>query len=110
MIGALALTERAAAKIQEIKDAENIGDKLALRVKVSGGGCSGFQHDFYFDEPQDGDNMFESRGLRLIIDQMSFMYMMGTEIDYVDGLSGPGFKFNNPNITGSCGCGSSVSF
>ena len=61
------------------------------------------------DEPEDADMSFESNGVRLVADQMSFMYLMGTEIDYVDGLQGAGFKFNNPNTTGTCSCGSSFS-
>jgi iron-sulfur cluster insertion protein len=109
MAGALCLTKVAADKVVEIREAEAIEDGYGLRVKVMGGGCSGFQYDLYFDEPEDGDNVFVSHELRLLCDQMSFMYLMGTEIDYVEGLQGAGFKFNNPNTTGSCGCGSSFS-
>lgn len=109
MAGALALTEVAADKVREIRGEENIEPHYALRVKVMGGGCSGFQYDLYFDEHAEGDYVFESSGVKLICDQMSFMYLMGTSIDYVEGLQGAGFKFNNPNTTGSCGCGSSFS-
>lgn len=109
MAGALALTEVAAEKVREIRDAESIDPHFALRVKVMGGGCSGFQYDLYFDEHAEGDYVFESHEVRLVADQMSFMYLMGTTIDYVEGLQGAGFKFNNPNTTGSCGCGSSFS-
>lgn len=109
MTGALAVTETAAEKIREIREAEAIESTYALRVKVMGGGCSGFQYDLFFDEPAEGDTHFESQGVKLICDQMSFMYLMGTSIDYVEGLQGAGFKFNNPNTTGSCGCGSSFS-
>ncbi len=109
MAGALAVTTHAAEKIAEIRDAEAIEESYSLRVKVMGGGCSGFQYDLYFDEPESGDLKFESNGVELVSDQMSFMYLMGTEIDYVEGLQGAGFKFNNPNTTGSCGCGSSFS-
>lgn len=109
MEGALSLTETAADKVREIRDAETIEPNYALRVKVMGGGCSGFQYDLYFDEHAEGDYVFESNGVKLIADQMSFMYLMGTAIDYVEGLQGAGFKFNNPNTTGSCGCGSSFS-
>jgi iron-sulfur cluster assembly accessory protein len=107
--GGLAVTETAAAKIREIRDSESIEASYALRVKVMGGGCSGFQYDLYFDEAAEGDMAFESNGVQLIADQMSFMYLMGTQIDYVEGLQGAGFKFINPNTTGSCGCGSSFS-
>lgn len=110
MAGALALSEVAAQKVCEIRDAEAIEPHYALRVKVMGGGCSGFQYDLYFDEHAEGDYVFESHDIKLYADQMSFMYLMGTTIDYVEGLQGAGFKFNNPNTTGSCGCGSSVSF
>ena len=109
MAGALALTETAADKVREIREAEAIEPHYSLRVKVMGGGCSGFQYDLYFDEHAEGDYVFESHGVKLVSDQMSFMYLMGTQIDYVEGLQGAGFKFNNPNTTGSCGCGSSFS-
>jgi iron-sulfur cluster insertion protein len=109
MIGALTLTEVAAEKVHEIREAEDIEPHYYLRVKVAGGGCSGFQYDLYFDEHADGDYMFDTQGVQMISDQMSFMYLMGTEIDYVEGLQGAGFKFGNPNTTGSCGCGSSFS-
>lgn len=107
--GALRLTQVASEKVMEIRDAEEIEPHYGLRVKVQGGGCSGFQYDLYFDEKAEGDSAFESRGVQMFCDQMSFMYLMGTEIDYVEGLQGAGFKFENPNSTGSCGCGSSFS-
>jgi len=109
MAGALSLTEVAADKVREIRSEENIEPHYALRVKVMGGGCSGFQYDLFFDEFAEGDYVFESSGVKLFCDQMTFMYLMGTSIDYVEGLQGAGFKFNNPNTTGSCGCGSSFS-
>ncbi|HRI06628.1 MAG TPA: iron-sulfur cluster insertion protein ErpA [Nannocystaceae bacterium] len=109
MAGGLSLTEIAANKVMEIREAEAIETTYALRVKVMGGGCAGFQYDLYFDEPVEGDSLFESFGVQLVCDTMSFMYLMGTIIDYVEGLQGAGFKFNNPNTTGSCGCGSSFS-
>ena len=107
--GGVSLTEIASDKVKEIREAEAIEDHYALRVKVMGGGCAGFQYDLYFDEQIEGDYVYESQGVKLIVDQMSFMYLMGTNIDYVEGLQGAGFKFNNPNVTGSCGCGSSFS-
>ncbi len=105
----LSLTPVAAEKVVEIRAAEEIEAHYALRVKVMGGGCSGFQYDLFFDEPADDDQRFESNGIALVSDPMSFMYLMGTVIDYVEGLQGAGFKFNNPMSTGSCGCGSSFS-
>ena len=78
---------------------------------VFNGGCAGFSYDLYFeDKPTDMDETFEDKGVKLFIDPLSYQYLEGTEIDYVEGLHGSGFKFNNPNTTGSCGCGSSVKF
>jgi iron-sulfur cluster insertion protein len=105
----VSLTAKAAEKVKEIRGEENIEDTYALRLKVQGGGCSGFSYDLYFDLPQDIDHGFESHGVKLLCDQMSLMYLMGTEIDYVEGLHGAGFKFNNPNVKSTCGCGSSFS-
>jgi iron-sulfur cluster insertion protein len=105
----VALSDKAAEKIVEIRGEESIEDSYALRLKVQGGGCSGFSYDLYFDQPQDMDRSFEIKGVKLICDQMSLMYLMGTEIDYVEGLHGAGFKFNNPNVKSTCGCGSSFS-
>ena len=109
MAGGLSMTAVAAEKVTEIRKAEDIEDSYSLRVKVMGGGCAGFQYDLFFDEYAEGDNVFETNGVKLVCDQMSFMYLMGTQIDYVEGLQGAGFKFGNPNTTGSCGCGSSFS-
>jgi iron-sulfur cluster insertion protein len=103
------LTAKAAEKVKEIRAEENIEDNYGLRLKVQGGGCSGFSYDLYFDLPQDVDHSLESHGVKLLCDQMSLMYLMGTEIDYVEGMHGAGFKFNNPNVKSTCGCGSSFS-
>ena len=103
------LTELAAEKVLEIADAEGIEDDLFLRLRVVGGGCSGFSYDLYFDEKTPMDRQYELRGVSVIVDQMSLMYLVGTEIDYVEGLMGAGFKFHNPNVKSTCGCGSSFS-
>lgn len=103
------LSDKAAEKVKEIRGEENIEESYALRLKVQGGGCSGFSYDLYFDQPQETDRPFEVKGVKLICDEMSLMYLMGTEIDYVEGLHGAGFKFNNPNVKSTCGCGSSFS-
>ncbi len=103
------LTDGAAAKVKEIRVEEGIEDSYFLRLKVMGGGCSGFSYDLYFDQAQAIDHHFDSNGVKLICDQMSLMYLMGTNIDYVEGLHGAGFKFNNPNVKSTCGCGSSFS-
>ena len=105
----VALSAKAAEKVIEIRAEENIEDSYALRLKVQGGGCSGFSYDLYFDQQQEIDHAFESNGVKLICDQMSLMYLMGTEVDYVEGLHGAGFKFINPNVKSTCGCGSSFS-
>src|SRR4051812_8889963 len=105
----VALTAKAAEKVAEIRGEENIEDTYALRLKVQGGGCSGFSYDLYFDQSTEGDRPLEIKGVKLICDEMSLMYLLGTEIDYVEGLHGAGFKFNNPNVKSTCGCGSSFS-
>lgn len=101
------LTANAAEKVKEIKTAEGIEEGYALRMRVVGGGCSGFSYDLYFDQPAETDLSFDSHGVQLIVDEMSLQYLAGTEIDYVEGLQGAGFKFQNPNIKSTCGCGSS---
>ena len=103
------LTAKAAEKVKEIRVAEDLGEQ-GLRVRVLGGGCSGFSYDLHFEhETTDLDQVFESEGIKLYIDMMSYQYLEGTEIDYVEGLHGAGFKFVNPQATGTCGCGSSFS-
>jgi len=105
----ITLTELAATKVKEIKAAENIENDMALRVKVAGGGCSGFVYDLYFDKPQDNDIKFNFYDVSVVVDNMSIMYLEGTTVDYVEGLQGAGFKFNNPAVKATCGCGSSFS-
>jgi iron-sulfur cluster insertion protein len=104
------LSERARDKVREIQKAESL-EKQGLRVRVIGGGCSGFTYDLFFDDEinQDVDEVFESNGIPVYIDMMSLTYLEGTEIDYVEGLYGAGFKFNNPAAKSTCGCGSSFS-
>ena len=104
------MTDRAAEKVREIAEAEDLANQ-GLRLRVVGGGCAGFTYDLYFeDQTTDMDEQFESKGVKLFVDPLSFQYLTDTEIDYVEGVHGSGFKFNNPNVTGSCGCGSSVKF
>jgi iron-sulfur cluster assembly accessory protein len=103
------LTALAASKVNEIRQAEAIEDHMALRLRVVGGGCAGFSYDLYFDEPAEVDRQIELTGVKVVVDEMSLMYLVGTEIDYVEGLQGAGFKFNNPNVKSTCGCGSSFS-
>lgn len=105
----LLFTEAAASKVRDLIDEEgNAG--LMLRVFISGGGCSGFQYGFTFDENQaDGDTIVERGGVKLLIDPMSIQYLMGAEIDYTEGLEGAQFVIRNPNASTTCGCGSSFS-
>jgi iron-sulfur cluster insertion protein len=105
----LAFTDSAAAKVKELIEEEH-NPELKLRVFVTGGGCSGFQYGFTFDEDiKDGDTRIENGGVTLLIDPMSFQYLMGAEIDYTEGLEGAQFVIRNPNATTTCGCGSSFS-
>jgi iron-sulfur cluster insertion protein len=103
------LTATAAGKVKEIRKDESIEDNLGLRLRVVGGGCSGFSYDLYFDQRMEMDQEFNIHGVQIFVDQMSLMYLDGTEIDYVEGLMGAGFKFNNPQVKATCGCGSSFS-
>src|SRR5712691_8072794 len=90
----IGLTEVAADKVKEIRSAEGIEEGYGLRLRVVGGGCSGFSYDLYFDQLTEGvDRTFESHGVKLIVDHMSLQYLVGTEVDYVEGLQGAGFKF-----------------
>lgn len=103
------LTPKAAEKVKEIRELEQIPEE-ALRVRVLGGGCSGFSYDLFFeDEHSELDQRFVSHGVPIYIDMMSYQYLEGTEIDYVEGLHGAGFKFINPQAEATCGCGSSFS-
>jgi iron-sulfur cluster insertion protein len=101
------LTPVAAEKVVEIRKDEGIEAEMGLRLRVVGGGCAGFSYDLYFDARTEMDVEFTIHGVQVFVDQMSLMYLDGTEIDYVEGLMGAGFKFNNPNVKSTCGCGSS---
>jgi iron-sulfur cluster insertion protein len=105
----LNFTDSAAAKVKELIVEEG-NDALKLRVFVSGGGCSGFQYGFTFDEAvNEDDTTLEKNGVTLLIDAMSYQYLVGAEIDYTEGLEGSQFVIKNPNATSTCGCGSSFS-
>lgn len=105
----LIFTDSAAAKVKSLIEEEGNPD-LMLRVFVSGGGCSGFQYGFTFDESlNDGDTSVEKSGVTLLVDPMSFQYLVGAEIDYKEDLNGAQFVIRNPNATTTCGCGSSFS-
>ena len=103
----LLFTDSAASKVSELIREEG-NPALKLRVYVQGGGCSGFQYGFTFDEAvEEGDMTVENQGVTLVIDPMSFQYLMGAEIDYREGLEGAQFVIRNPNAKTTCGCGSS---
>jgi iron-sulfur cluster insertion protein len=105
----ISLTPRAIEAIKNIRTKDGLGTQ-ALRVAVVGGGCSGFSYQLDFSEaPHPGDAVFEFDGLQVLLDGESTQYLAGIEIDYVNSLSGGGFKFHNPKATQTCGCGSSFS-
>lgn len=102
-------TDSAATKVKELIEAE-ANDNLKLRVYVMGGGCSGFQYGFTFDEESaDDDTAIEKGGVTVLVDSMSIQYLRGAEIDYKEDLSGSQFVIRNPNASTTCGCGSSFS-
>jgi iron-sulfur cluster assembly accessory protein len=105
----LQLTDTATSKVKEIMTQQS-PSPAALRVAVVGGGCSGFSYHMAFDNQENpADNVYEFDGVKVLVDQMSEMYLDGVQIDYIESLEGAGFKFNNPNVKSTCGCGSSFS-
>ncbi|MBK7463057.1 MAG: iron-sulfur cluster insertion protein ErpA [Betaproteobacteria bacterium] len=105
----LLFTDNAANKVKELIEEEG-NPSLKLRVFVTGGGCSGFQYGFTFDEEvNEDDTTMEKNGVMLLIDPMSYQYLVGAEIDYSEGLEGSQFVIRNPNASSTCGCGSSFS-
>ena len=107
----ITVTEKALGKIKELVVKRGPQTK-GLRVGVKGGGCTGFQYLFEFsdEEPGQHDKVFDLEGIRLYCDMKSYLFLNGTELDYVETLMESGFKFQNPNVKNTCGCGSSVSF
>ena len=106
--GPITLTPKAVQMIKITREQEGIEETFGLRVAVRGGGCSGFEYALDFEkEPRDNDHVLDYDGLKVYVDSLSARYLDGTEIDYVLGMQGAGFKFNNPKATGTCGCGSS---
>jgi iron-sulfur cluster assembly protein len=104
----ITITDKGAEKVHEFLDGQQADVTLAgLRVGVRGGGCSGFQYQLAFDEQRDSDVVFESHGLKLLVDNESLPFVRGSVIDYQEGLQGAGFKVENPNVVAACGCGSS---
>ena len=109
---AIQLTDKAAEELKALiakeVGAENLQSKAGLRLMVVGGGCSGFTYKLGFDENvAETDRVVEIKGLKVVVDNKSYLYLQGTEVDFQDSLMGRGFVFNNPNASGTCGCGSS---
>lgn len=105
----IVFTDNAAKKVRALIEEEN-NSALMLRVFISGGGCSGFQYGFTFDEERAEDDFaLEKGGVTVLVDPMSYQYLVGAEIDYKEGLEGSQFVIRNPNVTSTCGCGSSFS-
>src|SRR6056300_2048757 len=106
----ITVSERAANQVDSLLQQETLGEDYFIRVSVVGGGCSGLSYKMDFDnESQEGDQVFESNGKKVVCDMKSFLYLCGTELDFTDGLNGKGFQFNNPNANRTCGCGESFS-
>ena len=102
------ITDKGAEKVHEFLTSQQADVNVAgLRVGVRGGGCSGFQYQLAFDEQRDSDIVYESHGLKLLVDRESLEFVSGSTIDYEESLQGAGFKVNNPNVVAACGCGSS---
>ncbi len=105
------VTEKAAGEIKRVISEQNMPEGTVLRIGVAGGGCSGFQYKLGFDEAADAtkDHVNEQHGLKVAVDKKSDLFLDGTTVDFYDGLEKRGFTFDNPNVTKSCGCGSSFS-
>lgn len=102
------ISDKAVDKVRQLKTNAALGDDYFLRVSVVGGGCSGLSYKLDFDnESQPNDQIFEEKGVKLVTDLKSFLYLCDTTLDFTDGLNGKGFYFENPNASRSCGCGES---
>ncbi len=103
----LTMTERAAEKVRSFAGEMPEAKGKELRIFIQGGGCSGFQYGFTFDDQQDGDTVVESAGVKILVDPMSAPYLSGAKVDFVEDLRGSGFVVDNPNAVSTCGCGHS---
>lgn len=104
----ITVSESAKQKLENLRTESGFSSDSFLRVGVEGGGCSGLSYKLDFDDAmRDGDQLFEDKGVKILVDKKSFLYLVGTELDYSGGLNGKGFAFNNPNATRTCGCGES---
>jgi iron-sulfur cluster assembly protein len=106
----ITVTDKAKQKVEELIKESGMDNSYFLRVSVKGGGCSGLSYNMDFDnESQPGDQVFEDKGLKIVLDMKSVLYLVGTELDFSDGLNGKGFNFINPNASRTCACGESFS-
>ncbi len=106
----LFVSESAKSEILQLKEKDNQGDDFFVRVSVKAGGCSGLSYDMSFDNKlNEGDEIFEDKGVKVVCDVRSLLYLMNTTLDFSSGLNGKGFQFINPNATRTCGCGESFS-
>lgn len=106
-VNPVVLTDGAVKQLRRIMEEQNIPTNYGLRVGVKGGGCSGFSYVLGFDEKKDSDQSFDIQGIHVIMQQAHALYLLGMEIDWVEGLNNRGFSFNNPNAKSTCGCGTS---
>jgi iron-sulfur cluster assembly protein len=104
------VSDNAKAQVAHLLQAENHPEGAFVRVGVEGGGCSGLMYQLTFDSTlNEGDQIFEDNGVKVVVDKKSFLYLVGTELEYTGGLNGKGFEFKNPNASRTCGCGESFS-
>jgi iron-sulfur cluster assembly protein len=106
----ISISEKAKERIVELRNKEGFNDNYHIRVAVEGGGCSGLMYNLDFDSTsKPNDQVFEDKGIKIMVDKKSLLYLVGTVLDFSDGLNGKGFQFINPNATRTCGCGESFS-
>lgn len=106
----ITISERAVNKLVTLRQESNYDESYFVRVGVEGGGCSGLTYKLDFDNAmKDDDKIFEDKGVKIAVDKKSFLYLVGTQLDFTDGLNGKGFNFINPNANRTCGCGESFS-
>ena len=103
------LTDSAVTQLKRIQKEQNVSEEHGLRVGVKGGGCSGFSYVLGFDSKKENDDVFQINGLKVFMEKAHAIYLIGIEIDWLDGLNNRGFSFNNPNAKDTCGCGTSFS-
>lgn len=106
----ISVTDKAVDRLKELRATEGRTEEQNIRVSVKGGGCSGLMYDLSFDAAiRDSDEIFEDKGVKILVDKKSLLYLLGTTLDFSDGLNGKGFQFVNPNASRTCGCGESFS-